>query len=326
MGFRDWVWRNGEQGRAWHAYERGVTRYETTLDVTTANHRQTIAAIEDAGWCLEDQVRHAPVKTTTVNPRPDGGHEVIKTIAQQATFYFTRAEFARIAPEIEAEWRRQRESRQQRRDAAERPALARWKGHEYLAGRSHRYRALAASVLLVPGMILMTVFFTYTKKTTESGHLWWKKSTSIDVTVSDKLPLLVVSLLLIGAGTLFAVSAVRRQRLQDGNVAAVVGAKSLRQKRAAARELAERDPQMARDLRIGRPDLRRQYDDGDLVDVNAAPAEVLVAWLGLDRTAALQIVNVRNDLGGFESEAELVSFAGLDPTTLGQIRDRIIVL
>lgn len=326
MGFRDWVWRNGEQGRAWQAYECGATRYETTLDVTTARHRQTIAAIEDAGWCLEDQVDHAPVKMTTVNPKPDGGHEVIKTFAQQATFYFTRAESAQIASVIEAERRQQRESRQQRRETAEESALARRKVQEYLGARSHRYRALAAALLLIPGLTLMTIFFTYTEKTTESGHLWWKESTTTDVTVGDKLPLLIIGLLLIGAGTLFAVSAVRRLRLQDGNVAAVVTAKSLRQKRVAARELAKRDPQIARDLRVGRPDLGREYDDGGLVDVNAAPAEVLVAWLGLDRTDAVRIVNAREDLGGFENDAELVSFAGLDPTTLAQVRDRIILL
>lgn len=95
-----------------------------------AEERQTIAAIEHAGRCLEDQIDHAPVKTTTVNPKPDGGHEVIETITQQATLYFTRAQSARIAPVIEAERRQQRESLQQRREAAEESAVARRKVQE----------------------------------------------------------------------------------------------------------------------------------------------------------------------------------------------------
>lgn len=319
MGFRDSVWRNSEQGRAWAAYERGATRYETTWDVTAASYRRAIEEIEDAGWCLEQRVDHAPIKRTAVNPRPDGGHVVVKTVTMKATFYFTRADSARIAALIDEERRQDLASRQQLREACR-------KVLEYLGARSHRYRALAAAVLLVPGLILMAVFFTYTKETTESGHLWWKKSTTTAVTAGDKLPLLVIGLILIGAAILFAVSAVRRFRLQDGNVAAVAGAKSLRQKRAAARDLIKRDPQMAHELRIGRPDLRRQYDDGGLVDVNAVKAEVLVTWLRLDRTDAARIVKTREDLGGFKDERELVSFAGLLPATFDRVRDRIILL
>ncbi len=326
MGFRDWAWRYGQQGRAWQAYELGGTRYKTALDVTTADYRQTIAAIEDAGWCFEERVDHSPIRTTTVNPKPDGGHEVIKATKQQATFYFTRAESARIAPEVEAARRQRRERPQRDGETPEESAMAPRKIRKYLGARSHRYRVLAASVLLVPGLILMTLFFTYTKKTTESGHLWWKKTTTANVTVGEKLPLLIIGLLLLGAATLFAASALRRVRLQNANVAAVANARSLRHRRAAAREFAKRDPQMARDLRIGRPDLPGEYDDGGLIDVNIAPAEVLVVYLGLDRTDAAQIANARKDVGRFESDAELVTLAGLDPTALDQIRGRIILL
>jgi hypothetical protein len=35
-------------------------------------------------------------------------------------------------------------------------------------------------------------------------------------------------------------------------------------------------PVLARELRIGRPDVPRQFDDGGLVDLNHAPVPVLV--------------------------------------------------
>lgn len=59
------------------------------------------------------------------------------------------------------------------------------------------------------------------------------------------------------------------------NMAAVAEAQVGRRKRDELRELAQRDPHLARDLWIGRPDLPRQSDDGGLVDINSTPAEVL---------------------------------------------------
>ena len=46
---------------------------------------------------------------------------------------------------------------------------------------------------------------------------------------------------------------------------------------------------MARDLRIGRPDLPRHYDDDGLVDVNSAPAETIAKWSGLSQAQAADI-------------------------------------
>ena len=40
---------------------------------------------------------------------------------------------------------------------------------------------------------------------------------------------------------------------------------------------------LAQELKIGRPDLPRDYDDGGLVDVNHVPAAILAARLGLAR-------------------------------------------
>src|SRR5699024_9098088 len=57
---------------------------------------------------------------------------------------------------------------------------------------------------------------------------------------------------------------------QQQAVAAVEYGRHLRQE---ARKILHRDPMMARELRIGRPDLPRTYDDGGLVDLNTAPGE-----------------------------------------------------
>ncbi|MEU6415475.1 helix-hairpin-helix domain-containing protein [Microbispora sp. NPDC046933] len=113
--------------------------------------------------------------------------------------------------------------------------------------------------------------------------------------------------------------AVRRQVFGDaapyetGNEQAIALAQHRRALRQQARELAERDPVMARELRIGRPDLPRQYDDGGLVDVNRAPASVLANLPGLTPALADQIVRVRDQVGGFVSAEDVSAAASLPP-------------
>lgn len=112
----------------------------------------------------------------------------------------------------------------------------------------------------------------------------------------------------------------------DPNAAAIEHVKALRRRRDEARALAQQDPQMARDLRIGRPDLPRQYDDGGLVDVNSAPPDAIAQVLGLDAAQSEQVVATREQLDGFEHVDDLVNLVGLDPDDVDRVRDRIIVL
>ena len=114
--------------------------------------------------------------------------------------------------------------------------------------------------------------------------------------------------------------------LYDPNSMAVAGVQARRLRQEEARAMARRDPQMARDLRIGRPDLPRDYDDGGLVDVNSAPAEVMTRWLGLTAAQSGQVVEVREHLGRFEHVEDLVNLAGLEPTTHDRVKDRIILM
>lgn len=126
--------------------------------------------------------------------------------------------------------------------------------------------------------------------------------------------------------------AVRRQVFDDvrpygtGNEQAIALAQHRRALRQQARELAERDPVMARELRIGRPDLPRQYDDGGLIDVNHAPAPVIANLPGLTPALAEQIVRVRDEVGGFVSAEDVSAAVSLPPHLTSDVAEYGIFL
>lgn len=84
-----------------------------------------------------------------------------------------------------------------------------------------------------------------------------------------------------------------------------------RKLREQAREVVARDPALARELGIGRPDLRRDYDDGGLVDVNHAPAAVLATLPGMTPELAAQAVELRGTRGPFVSADDLSLALGM---------------
>ena len=113
--------------------------------------------------------------------------------------------------------------------------------------------------------------------------------------------------------------------LQDPNAGAIAGVLAVRQKRTEARSLAQRDPQMARELRIGRPDTARFYDDGGLVDIDSAQRDHrYLAEHPSGRRGAH--VEIRQQLGKFERVDDLLNLVGLEPNTYDQASDRIILL
>jgi Helix-hairpin-helix motif len=103
-------------------------------------------------------------------------------------------------------------------------------------------------------------------------------------------------------------------RPQDPAIVAVLQA---RQRREEARAIAARDVDLARELRIGRPDLPRQFDDGGLVDLNHASAHVIVQLLGLSEADATQVIEARDRIGGFSSAEEVIAYTDLSPTLVG---------
>lgn len=65
------------------------------------------------------------------------------------------------------------------------------------------------------------------------------------------------------------------------------------QRRKESRRLAEEDPALARELGVGRPDLQTGYDDGGLVDLNRAPAQVIAGLPGLTSEDAQALITAR---------------------------------
>lgn len=105
---------------------------------------------------------------------------------------------------------------------------------------------------------------------------------------------------------------------------AVAAAQWRLRRREEARRIVADNPALAAELRIGRPDLPRQYDDGGLVDVNHVPAAVLATELELPMETAAAIVRQRDRIGGFRSPEELMVFAdGLTPERLHIIEERL---
>ncbi len=96
--------------------------------------------------------------------------------------------------------------------------------------------------------------------------------------------------------------------------------------RRESRHLVETNPKLAVELRVGRPDLPRRYDDGGLVDVNHAPASFLAQFPGVTPTTADQIVSVRDGIGGFESVDDLSNTIGLAPQSLDEAADYLVFL
>jgi hypothetical protein len=107
---------------------------------------------------------------------------------------------------------------------------------------------------------------------------------------------------------------------------AVATALAARARRDEARQLAARDPMLARDLLIGRPDLARGYDDGGLVDLNRAPAPTIALGCGLDEASAQRIVDARRARGGFASVDEVIVLVDVPVDAWEGLRDRGIVI
>jgi hypothetical protein len=99
-----------------------------------------------------------------------------------------------------------------------------------------------------------------------------------------------------------------------------------RERRQRFRELAERDPRLAVELRVGRPDHRDGADDGGLVDLNALDARDLQEHAGLAEEDARSVVDVRRRLGRLSAVDELVVHGTLDLATAERLRERAVFL
>ncbi|MEV5571242.1 helix-hairpin-helix domain-containing protein [Spirillospora sp. NPDC052269] len=140
---------------------------------------------------------------------------------------------------------------------------------------------------------------------------------------------LMFVLAVVGCGHAFLV---RRQVFDPdglsghGNDAVVERVRQQRLLRAKARDLAAHDPGLARELRIGRPDLPRQFHDGGLVDVNHATPAALTTLPGITPELAGRIERTRAETGGFVSVEELSTVAGLPPAITDELSEFVIFI
>ncbi|MBO2446256.1 helix-hairpin-helix domain-containing protein [Actinomadura barringtoniae] len=141
--------------------------------------------------------------------------------------------------------------------------------------------------------------------------------------------ILTFVLAVVGCGHAFLIR--RRVFDPDGlsgvdNDAVIERVRRQRLLRDKARKLAAGDPGLARELRIGRPDLPRQYKDGGLIDVNHAPAEALTLLPGITPALAVKIERVRAETGGFVSAEEMSAVVGLPPALTSDVADYAVFL
>ncbi|MGH3879359.1 MAG: ComEA family DNA-binding protein [Actinophytocola sp.] len=108
--------------------------------------------------------------------------------------------------------------------------------------------------------------------------------------------------------------------------AALANALGARERRDAARAIAAGDPLLARDLRIGRPDLRGDYDDGGLVELNTAPEATIATLCGLPAELAARIVAAREECGGFLAVDDVFSLVYLPMENWNVVRDRGVLI
>lgn len=166
------------------------------------------------------------------------------------------------------------------------------------------------------------------------GTLTWIVTAASYDSAAD-MPIPVTLLMFIGAlgpwlgGTIHSLiirDRVFREPGKSANDHAIAIAQYRRALRQQAREIVERDPALARELRIGRPDLPRQYDDGGLVDVNNAPVRVIAQLPGMTHALAQQVVRVRETVGGFVSVEDLSAAASLPPNLTPELAEYTIFL
>jgi DNA uptake protein ComE-like DNA-binding protein len=118
----------------------------------------------------------------------------------------------------------------------------------------------------------------------------------------------------------------RDRRPAGGDERAVAAALAARERRAEARRIVERDPALARELRIGRPDLPREYDDGGLVDLNSAPAALIARICDIPRDLADRIVAARAAGAPFVRVDDAFTFTDIPVELWDRIRDRAVTL
>jgi DNA uptake protein ComE-like DNA-binding protein len=104
---------------------------------------------------------------------------------------------------------------------------------------------------------------------------------------------------------------------------ALQAARQAQERQAYARELASREPELAREAEIGRSG---GFDEGGVVDVNHAPVEDIADLPRISAATARQIVAAREQVGGFSSLEDLGMTMDLPGDVVEELRGRVVFL
>lgn len=130
----------------------------------------------------------------------------------------------------------------------------------------------------------------------------------------------------VGAiATSFAIrGAYERQMASPIRQAAQVGEQRLRDRQQALRIVRE-NPALAREMGIGRPDVRGSADGG-LVDVNNASVTALLTLPRVDGDLATQIIEAREKVNGFSSLEDMGTAMDLPGDVVEALRGAVVFL
>jgi hypothetical protein len=115
------------------------------------------------------------------------------------------------------------------------------------------------------------------------------------------------------------------ERMDVGEDPQLDAAEDRLRRRERALELARDNPEHARELGIGRPDLPGAYH-GEVVDVNNASVEAIARLPGFTKRLARRTVEIREEIDGFESIYDLADFVDLSPSAIELLENRVVFL
>jgi DNA uptake protein ComE-like DNA-binding protein len=143
---------------------------------------------------------------------------------------------------------------------------------------------------------------------------------------NDELAGLLMIVGWVGAvATSFTVRGSYERQLSSPLQQAELAGQQRLQDRQRAIELAQRNPALAREIGIGRPDEPGAADVG-LVDVNNASVTALLKLPGINGDAATEIIEARQQCDGFSSLEDLGATLDLDGATVEGLRGEVVFL
>ena len=81
-----------------------------------------------------------------------------------------------------------------------------------------------------------------------------------------------------------------------------------------------------RSLGIGRPGSPHPFDDGGLLDLNAATADDLIRLCGVPSAEALEVIAARTSLGRFLHVEDAIVYGKVGEDAAALVRDRGIII